>query len=53
LPAAPLDAPHVLDRHVKAITRGATMLPQQENNNSGDAQRNRVNITGFICTVAC
>jgi hypothetical protein len=25
---------------------------QQEKNNSADVQRNRENITGFICTVA-
>jgi hypothetical protein len=30
----------------------AATLSQQEKNNSADLQRGRVNITGFICTVA-
>jgi hypothetical protein len=30
----------------------AATLPQQEKNNSADVQRGKVNITGFICTVA-
>jgi hypothetical protein len=30
----------------------AATLPQQEKNYSADVQRGKVNITGFICTVA-
>jgi hypothetical protein len=30
----------------------AATLPQQQKNNSADVQRGRVNITGFIYTVA-
>jgi hypothetical protein len=30
----------------------AATLPQQEKNNSADVHRERVNISGFICTVA-
>jgi hypothetical protein len=42
----------VLDRGAQAVFRGAAALPQQEQNNSADLQQHRVNITGFICTVA-
>jgi hypothetical protein len=42
----------VFDRGAKAVARGAATLTQQEINNSMDAQRNRVNITGSICKVA-
>jgi hypothetical protein len=30
----------------------AATLPQQEKHNSEDLQRGRVNVSGFICTVA-
>jgi hypothetical protein len=45
-------ASQVLDRGAKAVARGAATLPQQEKNKSADVQRNRVNITGFIYTLA-
>jgi hypothetical protein len=32
--------------------RGAATLSQQERNNSADMQRSKVNVTGFIFTVA-
>jgi hypothetical protein len=41
----------VLDRGAQAIARGAATLSHQEKNNSANVQRNRVNITGFICAV--
>jgi hypothetical protein len=31
----------------------AATLSQQEKNNTADVHRSRVNITGFMCTVAC
>jgi hypothetical protein len=42
----------VLFRGAQAAARGDAALPQQEKNKSADVQRNRENITGFICTVA-
>jgi hypothetical protein len=42
----------VFDRGAQAVARGAAKLSQQEINNSADAQRKRVNITGSICAVA-
>jgi hypothetical protein len=42
----------VLDRCAQTAVRGAATLPQQEKSNSADVQLNRVNITGFNCTVA-
>jgi hypothetical protein len=39
-------------RGAQAVARGATTLPLLEKNNSADVQRKRVNIAGFICTVA-
>ena len=43
--------PQVLDRDAQdVVARGDAML--QERGNLADAQRNSVNITGFICTVA-
>jgi hypothetical protein len=44
-------ASQLLDRDAQAVARGAATLPQQETNNSVDAQRCRVNITGFVFTV--
>jgi len=41
----------VLDRDARVVACGAATLLQQEKNNSVDVQRNRLNITGFICTV--
>jgi hypothetical protein len=35
-----------------AKATSAATLPQQQNNDSADLQRSRVNITDFICTVA-
>jgi hypothetical protein len=40
----------VLDRGAQVAARVAATLPQLEKNNSKDEKRNRVNITGFICT---
>jgi hypothetical protein len=34
------------------VKASAATLSQQEKNNSADAQRGRVNISGFVCTVA-
>jgi hypothetical protein len=45
-------ASQVLDRGAQAVARGAAMLSPQEENNSSDVQRHRVNTAGFICTVA-
>ena len=45
-------ASQVLDRGAQAVARGAEALSKQENNNSEDLQRSRVNITGFICIAA-
>jgi alkyl sulfatase BDS1-like metallo-beta-lactamase superfamily hydrolase len=45
-------ASQVLDRGVQADARGAAAHSQQEKNNSADVQQSRVNITGFICTMA-
>jgi hypothetical protein len=46
----------VLDRAAQvphqAVARGAATLLQQEKSNSGDVQRKRLNITGFVCTVS-
>jgi hypothetical protein len=41
-------AAQVLNRSAQAAARGAATLPQQENNNFSDVQRNRVNITGLV-----
>jgi hypothetical protein len=38
----------VLDRGAKSVARSAATLLQQEKNNSADAQRNGVKISGFI-----
>jgi hypothetical protein len=40
------------DCGAQAVARGTVALSQQQKNNSGDVQRKRVNINGFICTVA-
>jgi hypothetical protein len=42
----------VFDRGAQAVARGAATLPQQDINNSEDAQRNIIIINGSICTVA-
>jgi hypothetical protein len=41
----------IFDRGAQAVAHGAETLSQQEKNNSAVVQGNRVNITGFICTV--
>jgi hypothetical protein len=41
----------VFDRGAFSIARCSATLSLHEKNNSVDVQRNRVNITGFICTV--
>jgi hypothetical protein len=38
------------DRGAQAVARGTVSLSQQEETNSGDVQRERVNISGFTCT---
>jgi hypothetical protein len=48
---AALYAPQILDRGAQAAARGAATMPQHEKKNSADVQRNRVNITGFTCSV--
>jgi hypothetical protein len=45
-------ASQVRDRGVQAKARGAATLMQHEKNSWADVQRSRVNITGFIYTVA-
>jgi RES domain-containing protein len=42
----------VLDIGTHAAGRVTATLSQQEKNNTADLQRNRVNISGFTCTVA-
>jgi hypothetical protein len=44
-------ASQLLDRSAKAAARRGAALSQQEKNNSACVKRNRLNITGFICTV--
>jgi hypothetical protein len=45
-------ASQVIDRGTQAAARSTATLPQQEKSNSADLQRSRVNMNGFICTVA-
>jgi hypothetical protein len=48
----PRCASQELYRGAQVAAPGAATLSQQEKNNSAESQRSRVNITGFICTVA-
>jgi hypothetical protein len=50
--AAARCASQALGRGAQAVARGAAMLPQKKKSNSVEAQRSRVNIAGFVYTVA-
>ena len=50
MPAAPLVVQHSNLIVMPRPLGGAATLPQQEKSNLADAQRSRLNVTGFICT---